>query len=325
MHELATGGAINPWCGQVINPLSPFHGTGGTSSGSAAAVAGGLCSFSLGTDSGGSNRSVAAACGLYGYKPTNGLIAADGVLPIAPSMDTVGVIAASANLISRCLQALTDQSASTDEEALEGRTFARMTNLLASPVDSAVSEAWALAFAALADRGGRVVELEVHAPEALAKAGVAILRYEFAQIYGERIDRSAESVGPAVHAFLTASRQITNSQYDDAGALRAEHQARWAALLSQVDGFISPTAPGLAPDLGAEMTTVGEARVAYGAAGAEFRMWANTIGIPAIAIPVQRAGGLPASLQLAGGMHSDKLLLDLAAALGRAMTEKIAA
>jgi Asp-tRNA(Asn)/Glu-tRNA(Gln) amidotransferase A subunit family amidase len=324
MHELAVGGAVNPWFGQVINPLSAAHGTGGTSSGSAAAVAAGLCSFALGTDTGGSNRSVAAATGVYGYKPTNGLIALDGILPTAPSMDTVGVIAPSAELISRCLQALTGEAAA-EEEPLEGHSFARMTNLVTSPIDSVVSEAMEFAFASITGRGGRVVTLDVHAPGALASAGVTILRYEFAQIYGERIDRSADSVGSAVHNFLVVSRQVSTNQYEDARSLRTEHQALWSAMLAEVDCFISPTAPGLAPDLSAEMTTVGSARVAYGAAGAEFRMWANTIGVPAIAVPVHRVSGLPASIQLAGSKNSDRLLLDLAAALGRTLTEKSAA
>jgi Asp-tRNA(Asn)/Glu-tRNA(Gln) amidotransferase A subunit family amidase len=325
MHELAVGGAVNPWFGQVINPLSAAHGTGGTSSGSAAAVAADLCSFALGTDSGGSNRSVAAATGVYGYKPTNGLISLDGVLPTAPSMDTVGVIAPSAKLISRCLRALTDDAISEKEVPLEGRTFARMINLVRSPIDNVMSEAMEFAFASITGRGGRVVTLDVHAPGALASAGVTILRYEFAQIYGERIDRSAESVGPAVHSFLVVSRQVSTNQYEDARSLRTEHQALWSAMLAEVDCFISPTAPGLAPDLSAEMTTVGSARVAYGAAGAEFRMWANTIGIPAIAVPVHRVSGLPASIQLAGSKNSDRLLLDLTTALGRALTEKSAA
>lgn len=321
MHELAVGGAANPWFGQVTNPLSPSHGTGGTSSGSAAAVAGGFCSFALGTDSGGSNRSVAAATGSYGYKPTHGLIALDGILPIAPTMDTVGVIASSATQVARCLQALTADAVPAREERLEGRTFARITNLVTSPLDGVVGEAVAFAFATLADRGARIVALQAHAPEALAAAGVAILRYEFAQIYGERIDRSPGSVGQAVQAFLDASRQISDGRYEDATALQEDHQQRWAGMLGEVDGFLSPTAPGLAPDLGAEMTAVGAARVPYGAAGGEFRMWANTIGIPAIAIPVWRGGGLPASVQLAGSKNSDGLLIGLAAALGHAMTE----
>ena len=325
MHEMAVGGAVNPWFGQVVNPLSNSHGTGGTSSGSAAAVAAGLCDFSLGTDCGGSNRSVAAACGLYGYKPTNGLIALDGVLPTAPTMDTVGIIAASPELILGCLQALTNEVTSSKELELKGRTFARITNLVASPVDIAISNAIELAFATIKSRGGQVVELRVQKPEELAAAGVSILRYEFAQNYGEKIDKSAESVGPAVHSFLSASRQITKSQYDNALAQRLECQAEWAAMLSGVDGFISPTAPGLAPDLDAEMTSVGSTRVSYGTAGAEFRMWANTIGIPAIAIPVRQHSGLPASVQLAGTAYCDGLLLNLAAALGQAMDEKIAA
>lgn len=326
MHELAVGDAVNPWFGQVINPLSMSHGTGGTSSGSAAAVAGGLCSFALGTDSGGSNRSVAAACGLYGYKPTNGIIACDGILPTAPTMDTVGIIASAPELVSQCLRVLTDDGTTqAHEETLAGRTFARMNNLVTSPVDGAVSDAMELVFASIGRRGGKVVVLDVHEPAPLAGAGVAILRFEFAQFYGERIDRSAGNVGPAVHAFLAASRQISTGQYEDSRAIRAEHQALWAEMLAEVDGFVSPTAPGLAPDLRAEMTNVNGTLVPYGAAGAEFRMWANTIGIPAIAVPARRANGLPASVQLAGPAHSDRLLLNLAAALGRAMTEEIAA
>jgi Asp-tRNA(Asn)/Glu-tRNA(Gln) amidotransferase A subunit family amidase len=325
MHELAVGGAINPWFGQVINPLSAAHGTGGTSSGSAAAVALGMCSFALGTDSGGSNRSVAAATGVYGYKPTHDLISLDGILPTAPSLDTVGVIAPSAEMISCCLQALTGEVALAEDLSLQGRTFARMNNLVTSPIDNVVSEALEFTFASIIARGGRVVELDVYASDALAKAGVAILRYEFAQTYGEKIDRSNESVGPIVLNFLVASRQISINQYEDSMALRSEHQTLWAAMLAEVDGFISPTAPGLAPDLSAEMTVVGTTRVSYGGAGAELRMWANTIGIPAIAVPVNRANGLPASVQLAGSKYSDRLLLDLAAALGCAMTEMSAA
>ena len=74
LHELCVGGHENPWYGKVANPLDPDRGTGGTSSGSAAAVAAGFCLAAVGTDSGGSNRSPAAATGLFGYKPTNGLI-----------------------------------------------------------------------------------------------------------------------------------------------------------------------------------------------------------------------------------------------------------
>jgi Asp-tRNA(Asn)/Glu-tRNA(Gln) amidotransferase A subunit family amidase len=322
MHELAVGGAVNPWFGQVINPRSRTNGTGGTSSGSAAAVAAGLCDFALGTDTGGSNRSVAAATGLFGYKPSTGLIAMDGVLPIARSMDTVGVIAPSAEMISNCLQALTGEAAAEQNISLEGRTFARMTNLVTSPIDGVVAETLDIAFASVTACGGHIVTLDVKVPDALARAGVAIFRYEFAQTYAEKIDQSADSVGPAVHAFLAASRQISFTQYNDAMSLRLEHQAIWSKMLDAVDGFISPSSPGLAPDLDSESTKVGSALVAYGAAGAEFRMWANTIGIPAIAIPVQRACGLPSSVQLAGAKNSDRLLLDLAAALGRAMTEK---
>ena len=120
MHELAVGSARNPWFGQVINPLSPEHGTGGTSSGSAAAVAAGFCDFALGTDSGGSNRSVAAAVGIYGFKPTNGTLSVDGVLPVAPTLDTLGILARDGLTLAKAFAAIFGMGAFTMSLVLWG-------------------------------------------------------------------------------------------------------------------------------------------------------------------------------------------------------------
>src|SRR5690606_7680407 len=92
LHELTAGGHDNPWFGKVVNPLDHSRGTGGTSSGSAAAVAAGFCVAAVGTDTGGSNRSPAAATGLVGFKPTNGVIDHAGVRPTAPTLDAIGPI-----------------------------------------------------------------------------------------------------------------------------------------------------------------------------------------------------------------------------------------
>lgn len=139
-------------------------------------------------------------------------------------MDSVGVIAPSADLITRCLTALTGQP---PEQAvsLQGRTFAHMVNLVTGPVDPVVVEAWRFAFDTITACDGRVVAREVPAPGALAAAGLAILRHEFAQIYGERINRFPSRVGPAVQAFLGASRQISAQRYEESRALVADHQA----------------------------------------------------------------------------------------------------
>ncbi len=317
MHELAVGSARNPWFGQVINPLSPDHGTGGTSSGSAAAVVAGFCDFALGTDSGGSNRSVAAAVGIYGYKPTNGTVSLDGVLPVAPTLDTLGILAPDGVTLAKAFAALGGE-ASVAPATLEGVVIALPTGLY-GVVDISVQEALNRALDAIRAGGGRVVAMEVRGAEALAQAGRIILRHEFARHYGQDIAARPEQVSPEVRAFVQSASAVSFAEYEEAKGLALEHRAIWHRQLDQFDAMLAPVAPGLAPRLADEHTQVNGQWVPYGMAGAEFRMWANTIGIPAVAVPVRLADGLPASVQLAARPKADGALIGLAAALGGLM------
>lgn len=322
MHELAVGGAMNPWFGQVINPLSEEHGTGGTSSGSVAAVAAGFVDFALGSDSGGSNRSTAAATGLYGFKPTNGILPVDGIRPVSPTMDTVGLLAEDPVILSRVFAALTGQP--VDRVDLAGRVIARPSGLH-GPVDQAVNDALAIAAETLQANGARVIGIALTGSAELAAAGRIILRYEFFREYGAAILSAPQRVGRDVQAFLELAADASAAQYREARSLVAEHRTLWLRQMQDVDALMLPAAPGLAPRLEDERTNVNGTWVPYGPAGAELRMWANTIGIPAVAIPVARAAGLPASIQLAGRPNADGFLLGLSAALGRAIGDRSAA
>jgi aspartyl-tRNA(Asn)/glutamyl-tRNA(Gln) amidotransferase subunit A len=321
---LAVGSARNPWFGQVINPLLADHGTGGTSSGTAAAVAAGFCDFGLGTDSGGSNRSTAAATGLFGLKPTNGLLSMAGIRPIAPTLDTVGVLTRDAGTLARAFAVLSGQARNPQAASLNGRVFGLPVGLH-GPVDDAVQDGLNRAMAAIRAAGGSVVDVVIEAAQDLATAGKQILLYEFARLYGPGIEAHPERVGAEVRAFVATARAVTAAQYDDALALVGQHRAVWASHMAKVDALLAPVAPGLAPRLSDEQTKVGATWVPYGAAGAQFRLWANTIGLPAVAIPIPRAGGLPASVQLAGRPMADGFLIDLSAALGREMERQRAA
>jgi Asp-tRNA(Asn)/Glu-tRNA(Gln) amidotransferase A subunit family amidase len=324
MHELAVGGARNPWFGQVINPLSAEHGTGGTSSGSVAAVAAGFCDFALGTDSGGSNRSTAAATGLYGFKPSNGSLSLDGIAPLAPSLDTVGLVARDSAVLAKAFAALAGQKPSAEAPAVAGRVFARSVGLH-GPVDPAVQAALERAIDAILTAGGKVVDVAFGDAAGLAEAGRNILRHEFSCHYRQVIASRPDRVGKDVQAFLDAAAAVSAAQYEDAIAAVEEHRRRWHEQLLTVDALLSPATPGLAPRLSDEHTKVGDRWVPYGASGAEFRMWANTIGIPAVTVPVTRAGALPASVQLAARRNADGVLIDLAAALGREIQKQHAA
>jgi Asp-tRNA(Asn)/Glu-tRNA(Gln) amidotransferase A subunit family amidase len=323
MHELAVGSAKNQWFGQVVNPLSPNHGTGGTSSGSAAAVAAGFCDFALGTDSGGSNRSVAAAVGIYGFKPTNGVLSDEGVLPVGPTLDTLGILARDAGVLAKAFAALSGQAPDATA-TLQGRIIARPIGLYGA-VDAAVQEALERVMDAVRAGGGQVVELEITGAEALMDAGRAILRYEFAQRYGQNIAANPQLVSPEVQAFARTASAVPLAEYEQAKGLILEHRAVWHGQLQQLDAILVPTAPGLAPRLADEHTEVQGLWVPYGLSGARFRMWANTIGLPAVAIPVCRLGGLPTSVQLAARPHADGSVIGLSAALGREMENQRAA
>ncbi|WP_374306512.1 amidase [Dongia sp.] len=323
MHELAVGSARNPWFGQVVNPLSSKHGTGGTSSGSAAAVAAGFCDFALGTDSGGSIRSVAAAVGVYGFKPTNGVLSLDGVWQVAPTLDTLGLLARDGGTLAKAFAALGGETA--DRSAtLAGKVIAHPIGLYGD-VDVVVEEAMNRALDAIRSGGGRVVEVKIEDSAALAEAGRTILRYEFALAYSENVAANPARVSPEVLAFAHTANKVSCAAYDAAKSLILDHRAVWHDLLRGIDALLAPVAPGLAPRLIDEHTEVNGQWQPYGPAGAEFRMWANTIGIPAVAIPVQCAGRLPAAIQLAARPHADGALIDLSAALGREIENQRAA
>jgi aspartyl-tRNA(Asn)/glutamyl-tRNA(Gln) amidotransferase subunit A len=313
LHELCAGGAANPWFGQVVNPLDPARGTGGTSSGSAAAVAAGFCLAAIGSDSGGSNRSPAAATGLFGFKPTNGLIDTQGLHSMAPSFDCVGTIARSVwdtRLVTEALSGRRLERGAPVEQA----RIAICPDLTRAPVDATVAraiEGWL-------DRSGiDVVEIPFDGHEDFVAAGLAILMHEFAATYGDAILARPSLVGDAVRAFLDTSMGVGEATYQRALRLRHTYRDRLAGMMAGVDALAVPTGPGRAPRLSDEQTFVNGQWVPWGPAGGAFRRWANMLGMPALAMPAKVPGDLPASVQLAMLPGRDAELLALAELLER--------
>lgn len=310
LHELCAGSHANPWFGKVVNPLDPTRGTGGTSSGAAAAVAAGFCMAAIGTDTGGSNRSPAAATGLWGMKPSPGLIPPAGVQPMAPSLDCVGVLARTlADL--RCVTAAICTSplppARLPQAPLTIGISAEIPGMAIDPVVQAAVSGW------LARTKGRIVTVPFPEHLALEEAGLAILLHEFAQSLGPAIRQQPGLVGADTLGFLARAEAVTKTAYLAAQALTAELRHRMARRLAGIDLFAVPTSPGLAPFLADETTRVGPDPVAWGAAGGACRRWANALGMTAIAMPIAIPGHLPASLQLARPGGEDAALLDLVA------------
>lgn len=313
LHELTTGGHDNPWFGRVVNPLDAGRGTGGSSSGSAAAVAAGFCVAAVGTDTGGSNRSPAAATGLVGFKPSHGLIDTTGCLPTARSLDVVGSFTSTVADARRMTAALSGrQPVAGSASGPAGRVIATCPDLYGAAVDPEVARSHAAWFERLRRAGVQVVERACDDAAALRQAGIAILQYEFAEHHGALVQARPELVGAGARAFAEAALSVPRAAYDDALAVRAHCRRRFDAWMEGIDALAMPVAPGLAPRLEDDATRVGDTLVSYSGAGANFRLWANCLDMPSVALPLAGDGPLPASIQLAARTGADWALLDLA-------------
>lgn len=320
LHELTVGTHDNPWFGKVVNPLDRTRGTGGTSSGSVAAVAAGFCVAAVGTDTGGSNRSTAAATGLVGFKPSNGLIDSSGARPTAGSLDTIGPITVTVNDARIMTEAMLGRLLDRPEPAMRGRSLAGLRlalcpDLYASAVDPEVEAAHEIWLEDLRCAGVVIREISLGNVDEFVAAGLDTLQHEFAAHYAALIERHPDRVSQPVRQFVEGAKSIDQTRLQKARAIRS----RWTAtFMEKLDGFdllaIPPT-PGLAPLLDGEVTRVGEDFVPYGPAGGRFRRWANMFGMPAIALPLPTTEGLPASIQLAMPAGKDGALLDLADAI----------
>ncbi|MBZ9996182.1 amidase [Mesorhizobium sp. BH1-1-4] len=313
LHELCVGGHDNPWFGKVVNPLDESRGTGGTSSGSAAAVAAGFCAAAIGTDTGGSNRSPAAATGLFGYKPTNGLIDTNGVMSTAPSLDCVGVLARSVSDVRLVTEVLAGKrlspSGNAHMESRDGITIGVCPDLLGAPIDSTIE----ISLATMLNHPKvGTIEVAFEDGEAFVAAGMTILQYEFAKMYRDPIERNPDLVGDAVRAFLQDSIRISDDAYGEAAEIRDNVRRHFLENLAGVDVLAIPTAPGSAPRLSDELTHVNGEMVPWGLAGGRFRRWANMLGVPALAAPLEVPNDLPVSIQLAAPPGQDAALLQFA-------------
>jgi aspartyl-tRNA(Asn)/glutamyl-tRNA(Gln) amidotransferase subunit A len=299
LHEFAYGiTSVNPHYGTVPNPRWPGRMAGGSSGGSAAAVAAGLAEVGLGTDSGGSIRIPAACCGLVGFKPTYGLVPMDGCFPLAPSFDHAGPIAASVEGCTAAMAALAPELGRAEPVVLAELQVGVAWLEHADPLVRARVEEAAALFSA-----PRRLELPL-----AEDIGPAFAR-EAANVHRELYAEHADEYGDNVRRKIERALLVTDEQAEQAGLARNAYRERWAADTEGLDLVLTPTLGFVAPRLPVDDLEIRDATI-------RLTIPINALGRPALALPCGPAeDGLPASLQLVGAVGDDALVLAAGAAL----------
>ena len=301
LHELAFGTTgVNPWFGTPVNPLDPALIPGGSSSGSAVAVATGEADVAFGTDTGGSVRRPAACCGTAGLKTTHGRVSLEGVWPAAPSLDTVGPMAVDVAGLVLGMELLEPGFRLADEApSVVGRVRIAGTD---PAIDNAVDRA-------LAEAGLAVVELTLPRWAEATRAAFVLIASEAFASYGPFAADHPGAIGADVAERIRHSGTVTAGRRAWAGAVRGAWVRELDAAFDQVGALALPT-------LITETPTVDRAAESdLTAATAAL----NLSGHPALALPVPRPGRLPTSLQLVGPRHGEEGLLALGAVVESAL------
>ena len=288
--------------GTPTNPRAPGRIPGGSSSGSAVAVAGGLADFALGTDCGGSIRLPASYCGIFGIRPTHGFVPADGVVDLAASFDTVGWFARDAETLLRVGDVLLPTTPTFVPKRLliADDAFA----FVGPEVSAALAAAVGRLTAALADHE----DVRVYASEPAAWSGIfrVLQGSEIWRRHGDWIEAHNPSFGPGIAERFRWARTIDPAEVERLRPQREAVARRMAELLGGDALLCLPTAPGIAPKLA---TPPDELEV-FRARAFGLLSIAGLARLPQVALPLATMGGCPLGLSLIGPSGCDRGLLD---------------
>ncbi len=310
LHEFAYGfSSENHWFGPIRNPWDIATSPGGSSGGSAVAVAAGLVDGAVGTDTGGSIRVPAAMTGIFGLKVTHGRIPTKGVFPLAPSLDTVGPLSRDMRTLALLYGAMAESETKPSPATFKGLRIAVPRAWIdGAPLEPLVQSAFEATMGELKSLGAEVFELDLG--DLLPWGKIQELAgAEAAHVH--RAFRSAgQPYGPEVDARLTAAEAVTAGEYLEAHAWRARLIETVAEAFRTVDLLATPAVAQRRKVIGEEK--IGDQH--YRPVLSWFSALVNHSGNPAIALPIkgmEPAGGPPPSLQLVAPWWQEELLLGI--------------
>ena len=304
----------NAHYGTPVNPRAPGRVPGGSSSGSAAAVAGGLVDFALGSDTGGSVRIPASFCGLYGLRPTHGRIPLDGILLQAPSYDTIGWFARDAATFARVAQAVFGSPISP---GTPGRI------VIAEDLFDECDPAVAAALRPVAERvagmaiASEKVRLAADGVQAWAAQQNTLQSIEAWESVADWIDAVNPRFSFMVTERYTLGTSFTQAQIDESRATRDAVRCRLDEVLPADSFLCFPTSPVVAPlrDQPLSGKRASQGRII------RLTCMGGTTGRPQLTLPLGEAEGLPVGLSLMGNRGDDQALIGFALEVERALSE----
>lgn len=321
-HEIALGlTGINLHTGAVRNPHNPERISGGSSSGSAVAVASGMAFGALGTDTGGSIRTPAALCGVVGFKPTFGRVSTRGVLPLSWNLDHVGPLArtvADAALLYSVIAGYDPQDpncvlvppAFQPQKDISDFRVALAVGEYIAESDPEILSALGQAAEAFAKLGAEIVEVEIPRLREAAQANGTMVIADAAAFHRERLAEHPDWFGPDVRERLERGRAVSSSDYVLARRVQSELKRYFALFFDQFDVLLLPTTASVAAPID------GLDSAAYAPRLTRFTAPFNLTGLPALTVPFGFSGeGLPIGLQLVGPAWSEQVVLQAGQAL----------
>ncbi|AZO18036.1 amidase [Mesorhizobium sp. M2A.F.Ca.ET.043.05.1.1] len=311
LHEFAYGATgENRWAGTVVNPHDETRLAGGSSSGSAAAVAAGIVPFALGTDTGGSVRVPAALCGIAGYKPSYGLISLDGVIPYCWSLDHAGVLATSVEdleLVVRQIAKLppaTSPGAALRVALIEG---------CEENCEASVRDAFLATKAQMRRSGATFGAIELPDQSEARTVSLTIQLAEALTYHGPNLASARRRFGADMRGGMVLGKFLSAENYIQCKRVLGTYRRAFAQTMQTFDVLLTPTCPITAPQVGTVNVDIAGQTIPLGNALTMFTSFFNLVGAPTIVLPVTSpSGGLPVSVQIVGAPGSDAKLFELA-------------
>ena len=327
-HEFAYGATgVNAHFGTVLNPWDTSCLAGGSSSGSAAAVAAGLAVYALGTDTGGSTRAPAALCGVVGLKPTYGLINTKGVIPYCWSLDHVGILTrtvADTSIVFKALaqdtrgsqgdyREIIGQFSDSPSDDISKLRIGIPKTFFNEKTDPEILASVKNVIRECETNKAELIEIDMPPMDKTRTVSLLVQLPEMLSYHSRYLPQKKELYGEDVRGGMALGQFILAENYIRAKRMMQYYRLKLKQTFETVDIIITPTCPITAPAVGSQFVTVQNEKEPVGNAITRFTSFFNLTGNPAITIPCGiHSSGLPIGVQLIGRHFEENLLLKTA-------------